>query len=104
MPSLDQFLDILSGCPELRHLSIVGWGPQFEKTTVTTASEGDRKEILDTRIIQLRHLVDFYFRFVDVDYALNGREMERTLKGNGIGKELSKFFPYSISLPFRVWL
>ena len=64
MPSLDQFIDILSGCPELRHLCIVGWGPQFEKPTV--------QEIWDPspKFIHLRHLIDFYFGFVDVDYAL----------------------------------
>ena len=71
MPSLDQFLDILSGCLGLRHLSIVGWGPQFEKP----ATEGNTPEIrgsaIETRgIIQLRHLVQFSFGFVDVNYAV----------------------------------
>ena len=76
MPSLDQFLDILSGCLELRHLSIIGWGPQFEKIGI----EGNTQEISDPqvtateleqrRIIQLRHLVEFSFGFVDVNYAV----------------------------------
>ena len=73
MPSLDQFLDILSGCLELRHLSIIGWGPRFEK--LVTA--GNTHEIWDPimteaprRIILLQHLVEFSFGFVEVDYAV----------------------------------
>lgn len=71
MPSLDQFLDILSGCLELRHLSIVGWGPRFERLEI----EGNTRKFQDTatearRIIQLRHLVQFTFGFVDVNYAV----------------------------------
>ena len=68
MPSLDQFIDILSGCPELRHLSIVGWGPQFEKATVQEI--WDPTSSPNLKIIQLRHLVDFFFGFVDVDHAI----------------------------------
>jgi hypothetical protein len=71
MPSLDQFLDILSGCLELRHLSIIGWGPQFQKI----ATEKNTQKICDPttearKVIQLRHLVKFSFGFVDVNYAV----------------------------------
>jgi F-box-like len=71
MPSLDQFFDIMSGCSNLRHLSIIGWGPQFEKL----AAEGNTQENWDPttkarRIIQLRHLVNFSFGFIDVNYAV----------------------------------
>ena len=38
MPSLDQFLDILSGWLELRHLSIVGWGPCRKSVTLIPKS------------------------------------------------------------------
>jgi hypothetical protein len=71
MPSLDQFLDILSRSLELHRLSIIGWGPQFEKL----ANEGNTPDIRDVatdarRIIQLPYLVQFSFGFVDVNYAV----------------------------------
>jgi hypothetical protein len=71
MPSLDQFFDILSGCSELRQLSIIGWGPQFEKYETEGSAQEVRYPATEARrIIQLRHLVQFSFGFVDVNYAV----------------------------------
>ena len=71
MPSLNQFLDILSGSPELRTLSIIGWGPQFEKIVAEENTQDIRDSVTEARrIIQLRHLVQFSFGFVDVNYAV----------------------------------
>lgn len=73
MPSLDQFLDILSECLELRRLSIIGWGPQFENLEAeenTGTQEIRDPETEARRIIQLRHLIQFSFGFVDVNYAI----------------------------------
>lgn len=72
MPSLDKFLDILSECLELRQLSIIGWGPQFEKVESegNTQPEEIRDPVTDARRIRLQHLVQFSFGFVDVDYAV----------------------------------
>jgi hypothetical protein len=71
MPSLDQFFDILGGCLELHHLSIIGWGPQFD----IASTQGNTPETWDPpaeprRTIQLRRLASFSFGFLDVNYAV----------------------------------
>jgi hypothetical protein len=71
MPSLDQFVDILAACSSLRHLSIIGWGPQFYKTSTRgTTSEGEGYLEGPQKVVQLRHLTSFSFGFIDVTYAV----------------------------------
>ncbi|THU88343.1 hypothetical protein K435DRAFT_782082 [Dendrothele bispora CBS 962.96] len=72
MPSLQEFVDILSSCPDLDTLSILGWGPRLDGqnrsgnpnlSNLTTPST--------TNPIVLEKLVTFSFGFVDVQYGLN---------------------------------
>ncbi|KAG2047158.1 hypothetical protein BDR06DRAFT_120963 [Suillus hirtellus] len=60
MPTLHEFCDIISTCPELERLSILGWGPQID---VNVAPK--------QRTLYLPHLRDFAFGFIDVDYAID---------------------------------
>ena len=71
MPSLDQFFDILAGCLDLHHLSIIGWGPQFDKALIHGNVPGvEAPPAEPQRTIQLRHLTSFSFGFIDINYAL----------------------------------
>jgi len=67
MPSLDQFCDILAGCLDLHHLSIIGWGPQFERASNAPGAEAP---VELPRTVELRHLTSFSFGFIDINYAL----------------------------------
>ncbi|KAG2137975.1 hypothetical protein DEU56DRAFT_345601 [Suillus clintonianus] len=60
MPTLHEFCDIISACPELERLSILGWGPQLN---VDVAPK--------QRTLYLPHLRVFAFGFIDVDYAID---------------------------------
>ncbi|KAG1727135.1 hypothetical protein EDB19DRAFT_1751000 [Suillus lakei] len=60
MPTLHEFCDIISACPELERLSILGWGPQID---VNVAPK--------QRTLHLPRLRDFAFGFIDVDYAID---------------------------------
>ena len=60
MPTLQEFCSIISACPELERLSILGWGPQI-----------DRDAVPKQRSLYLPHLQDFAFAFIDVDYAID---------------------------------
>jgi hypothetical protein len=59
MPTLEQFQRILSACPTLRHLSIIGWGP------ILNGSSAERVPIT----LRLPILTRFSFGFMDTDYA-----------------------------------
>ncbi|KAJ3824245.1 hypothetical protein EV361DRAFT_124212 [Lentinula raphanica] len=59
MPSFEQFMGILKSCPDLKRLSIVGWGPRLDDATST-----DTKHIMPK-------LTRFTLGFVDVEYALS---------------------------------
>jgi len=60
MPTLHEFCDIISACPELERLSILGWGPQIN-ADVTPKQ----------RTLYLSRLRNFTFGFIDVDYAID---------------------------------
>ncbi|KAF9029261.1 hypothetical protein BDZ89DRAFT_1159936 [Hymenopellis radicata] len=57
MPSLEEFADILSACPDIRHLSILGWGPRFDG--------------LPRAVIRLSKLIRFSLGLVDNEYAID---------------------------------
>src|SRR6202044_3395665 len=69
MPSLSQFVTILTGCPDLERLVILGWGPRFEtvskKVVVHKSSVGNLH-----RSIRLPRLKHFVLGFLDVEYAI----------------------------------
>jgi hypothetical protein len=84
MPSLDEFLDILSACPDLTKLSIIGSGPRLEYGTHThfpepepepePAAVGPRcspSPVSFHPAITLDRLTRFAFGFVDVTYAVD---------------------------------
>jgi hypothetical protein len=60
MPTLHEFCSIISACPELERLSILGWGPQI-----------DANALPEQHSLHLPHLHDFAFGFIDVDYAID---------------------------------
>ncbi|KAG2072091.1 hypothetical protein BDR04DRAFT_1097414 [Suillus decipiens] len=60
MPTLHEFCDIISSCPELERLSILGWGPQIDVNVAPMQ-----------RTLYLPHLRDFAFGFIDIDYAID---------------------------------
>lgn len=60
MPTLHEFCDIISACPELERLSILGWGPQIDVNIVPKQ-----------RTLYLPRLRNFAFGFIDVDYAID---------------------------------
>ncbi|KAF9065360.1 hypothetical protein BDP27DRAFT_62398 [Rhodocollybia butyracea] len=62
MPTLPQFINILTGCPELERLSIVGWGPKLDVASSTHQPV--------PHIISMPKLLRLCFGFVDVDYAV----------------------------------
>ena len=61
MPSLGQFITILTGCPHLERLTILGWGPRFETETSVGNLSGP------IRLARLKH---FVLGFLDVEYAI----------------------------------
>lgn len=86
MPSLDEFLDILSACPDLTKLSIIGSGPRLEYRTHTHFPEPEsepepepvglgprssQSPVSFHPAITLDRLTRFAFGFVDVAYAVN---------------------------------
>ena len=82
MPSLDEFLDILSACPDLTKLSIIGSGPRLEYGTHAQFSEpepepagtGPRCSPSSASFhpaITLDRLTRLAFGFVDVMYAVD---------------------------------
>ncbi|PPQ73757.1 hypothetical protein CVT24_006948 [Panaeolus cyanescens] len=60
MPSLQQFGAICDSCPDLRNLTIMGWGPQLPPTS-SNAGSG---------IFVLPRLTSFSFGYVNVEYAI----------------------------------
>jgi hypothetical protein len=71
MPSLVQFVDILTGCPDLERLSILGWGPRFD--TVSTKVDHDVPSLHVgnlRRTIRLPRVKHFVLGFLDVEYAI----------------------------------
>ncbi|KAF8060749.1 hypothetical protein FPV67DRAFT_1423717 [Lyophyllum atratum] len=73
-PSLDEFTNILTACPDLQHLTIVGRGPRIDLLpSGDSPIHGDGADDVSTkplRIIKLSQLISFTFGFLDVDYAL----------------------------------
>ncbi|KAH7920515.1 hypothetical protein BV22DRAFT_799213 [Leucogyrophana mollusca] len=66
-PTLHQFSKILAACPDMERLSILGWGPQLD-----SESPSSRANIVKLQqSIQLLHLKEFNFGFLDVDYAID---------------------------------
>ena len=59
MPSLSQFITILTECPDLERLTILGWGPRFE------TAPNDLP-----RTVRLPCLKHFVLGFLDVEYAI----------------------------------
>ncbi|KAH7905002.1 hypothetical protein BJ138DRAFT_837890 [Hygrophoropsis aurantiaca] len=67
MPTLSQFSDILMASPRMEKLTIIGWGPQLDVEEVAR-----HKNIVKLqRSIQLLHLTEFNFGFLDVEYAID---------------------------------
>ncbi|KAK0232547.1 hypothetical protein IW262DRAFT_1754 [Armillaria fumosa] len=62
MPTFQEFRTILEGCPDLKYLSIVGWGPRFDDSAVLNSTA--------TLIICLPNLIRFSLGFVDTEYAI----------------------------------
>ncbi|KAF9052125.1 hypothetical protein BJ165DRAFT_1340854 [Panaeolus papilionaceus] len=59
-PTLEQFRAICNACPDLRSLTIMGWGPQLPPTS-SNAGSG---------IFVLPRLTSFNFGYVNVEYAI----------------------------------
>ncbi|KAJ7733679.1 hypothetical protein B0H16DRAFT_1892762 [Mycena metata] len=74
MPTVTQFAQILSRCPNLEVLAIVGRGPQLTTNEEVPASAGGSAEAAVARAlrgtIKLRGVTQFIFGFVDVNYAI----------------------------------
>ena len=75
MPSLNEFIDILSACPDLKRLTILGWGPRLDLplNNATPGTENEEGPFDLTRLqrsIQLPHLTRFSFGFLDIEYAI----------------------------------
>jgi len=71
MPSLVQFVDILTGCPDLERLSILGWGPRLD--TVSTKVQHDVPSLHVGNLcgtIRLPRVKHFVLGFLDVEYAI----------------------------------
>ena len=60
MPTLRQFCNIISACPKLERLGIMGWGPQINSDALPAQCS-----------LHLPHLQSFAFGFIDVDYAID---------------------------------
>ncbi|KAF8629018.1 hypothetical protein AX17_005874 [Amanita inopinata Kibby_2008] len=77
MPSLDEFRGIVSACPRLNKLIIIGWGPQLPQKTGNVSGTRSPRGDLDDRcdddatLITLAHLTNFSFGFVDTAYAVD---------------------------------
>ena len=67
MPTLEQFQRILTACPTLRHLSIIGWGPILNGSESSQAEEPEEKQV--PIILGLPVLTRFSFGFMDTEYA-----------------------------------
>ncbi|KAK0448449.1 uncharacterized protein EV420DRAFT_843689 [Desarmillaria tabescens] len=61
MPTFQEFKAIMEGCPDLKYLSIVGWGPRFDSPPILDSS---------ATLIRLPNLIRFSFGFVDTEYAI----------------------------------
>ncbi len=61
MPTFQEFRSILEGCPDLKSLSIVGWGPRFDDPAVSDSTATP---------IRLPNLIRFSLGFVDTEYAI----------------------------------
>lgn len=68
MPTITQFIDIIAACPDLRELSIMGWGPQID--TEDTAGEDHVNLTRLRQSIKLQYLTRLSFGFVDTDYGI----------------------------------
>ncbi|KAF5335608.1 hypothetical protein D9758_017271 [Tetrapyrgos nigripes] len=71
MPSLQEFMDILSSCPNLENLAILGWGPQLSKDDFTEnyVDFPDDKRLSGSPFV-LKNLLTFHFGFTNVQYGL----------------------------------
>ncbi|KAF5376932.1 hypothetical protein D9615_007298 [Tricholomella constricta] len=74
-PSKNEFIDILNACPDLRHLTIIGRGPQTRILPSSGNASPADESTTDVvpkppQIIELSHLTSFTFGFVDSSYAL----------------------------------
>ncbi|KAK2467498.1 hypothetical protein APHAL10511_000353 [Amanita phalloides] len=71
MPSLDEFLEMLSACPHLSKLSIIGSGPRLEDEMQPLGMGGRSQSPAAPTTITLERLTRFAFGFVDVRYAVD---------------------------------
>ncbi|KAF5335603.1 hypothetical protein D9758_017264 [Tetrapyrgos nigripes] len=71
MPSLQEFMDILSSCPNLENLAILGWGPQLSNNDFTEnyVDSPDDKHLSGSPFV-LENLLTFHFGFTRVQYGL----------------------------------
>lgn len=74
LPSLAQFIDLLTASPNLEHLTILGWGPQIDNTSDVAISSDEDDHFMSLRRVQrsilLPRLTRFFLGFVDVDYVI----------------------------------
>jgi len=71
MPSLSQFVAILTGCPDLERLSILGWGPRFETASRKVLEDVPPLHVGNLcRTIRLPRLKHFVLGFLDVEYTI----------------------------------
>ncbi|KAL0564180.1 hypothetical protein V5O48_017873 [Marasmius crinis-equi] len=70
MPSLEEFEGMLEACPELKRLTVLGWGPMFQSDDGTSKGSTSEERSQSKRVITLTSLKDLSYGFVDVDYAV----------------------------------
>ncbi|KAG6816573.1 hypothetical protein H0H87_004934 [Tephrocybe sp. NHM501043] len=74
-PSMDEFTTIMTGCRHLRHLTIIGRGPRIDGTRDTgtlspTEAGTDNASPKLPSVIELPHVTEFVFGFIDTEYAV----------------------------------
>ncbi|KAH0589892.1 hypothetical protein J132_06328 [Termitomyces sp. J132] len=77
VPSIVEFTSMLRECRDLRHLTILGRGPRIDDNPVSSPSSllavSSASGCFSANVyaaIELPHVTDFVFGFVDSDYAL----------------------------------
>ncbi|RDB27395.1 hypothetical protein Hypma_004349 [Hypsizygus marmoreus] len=99
-PSLEEFVGILTECPNLQKLSIIGRGPNLTAIRSQGSPSSDEHDTNDIHAkiqptIHLPHLKHFVFGFADTDYAAKLLSLfsaplmeELTLEGFSVGLDL----------------
>ncbi|KAG6819768.1 hypothetical protein H0H93_008878 [Arthromyces matolae] len=81
LPSMDQFISMLTECRELRHLTILGRGPKIDDSSKAASADHDATSERQSpspkppSVIKLTCVTDFVFGFIDTSYALRLLDM-----------------------------